>query len=231
MGNLYLTVILLMALLSTQSPQLPSFFGAKFGKVLPGIKSIVCCIFLRGGKEVVDSVIFGNLVRSRVLFADLDEYSADCLHRKSRNHLTCSLPLGFLVLLAVLDLLNLVSWRVLQWLVPPTASVGLRRFPRPWFGMVRSKFLWKEAKFLTVLIIIPWALDFVVHDYVLMPFLDRYVKKVPLAAEMLDVRRNQKLEMVEELKIEKERFKLEMEIGKSPPLSDEELWWELRHRA
>uniref|UniRef100_A0A9I9CI17 Chloroplast envelope membrane protein n=1 Tax=Cucumis melo TaxID=3656 RepID=A0A9I9CI17_CUCME len=88
-----------------------------------------------------------------------------------------------------------------------------------------------SAKFLTVLIIIPWALDFVVHDYVLMPFLDRYVKKVPLAAEMLDVRRNQKLEMVEELKIEKERFKLEMEIGKSPPLSDEELWWELRHRA
>ncbi|CAK9325877.1 unnamed protein product [Citrullus colocynthis] len=88
-----------------------------------------------------------------------------------------------------------------------------------------------SAKFLTVLIIIPWALDFVVHDYVLMPFLDRYVKKVPLAAEMLDVRRNQKLEMVEELKIEKERFKLEMEIGKSPPLSDEELWWELRDRA
>lgn len=88
-----------------------------------------------------------------------------------------------------------------------------------------------SAKFLTVLIIIPWALDFVVHDYVLMPFLDRYVKKVPLAAEMLDVRRNQKLEMVEELKIEKERFKLEMEIGKSPPLSDEELWWELRNRA
>lgn len=60
---------------------------------------------------------------------------------------------------------------------------------------------------------------------------NRYVKKVPLAAEMLDVRRNQKLEMVEELKIEKERFKLEMEIGKSPPLSDEELWWELRNRA
>ncbi|KAG6586129.1 Chloroplast envelope membrane protein [Cucurbita argyrosperma subsp. argyrosperma] len=88
-----------------------------------------------------------------------------------------------------------------------------------------------SAKFLTVLIIVPWALDFVVHDYVLMPFLDRYVKKVPLAAEFLDVRRYQKLEMVEELKIEKARFKLEMEIGKSPPLSDEELWWELRHKA
>ncbi|MCE2055263.1 hypothetical protein HAX54_042308 [Datura stramonium] len=33
-----------------------------------------------------------------------------------------------------------------------------------------------SAKFLAVLIIVPWALDFVVHDYVLMPFLDRYVK-------------------------------------------------------
>lgn len=54
---------------------------------------------------------------------------------------------------------------------------------------------------------------------------------MPLAAEFLDVRRYQKLEMVEELKIEKARFKLEMEIGKSPPLSDEELWWELRHKA
>lgn len=60
---------------------------------------------------------------------------------------------------------------------------------------------------------------------------NRYVQKVPLAAEFLDVRRHQKLEMVEELKIEKARFKLEMEIGKSPPLSDEELWWELRHKA
>lgn len=88
-----------------------------------------------------------------------------------------------------------------------------------------------SAKFLAVLMIIPWALDFVVHDYVLMPFLDRYVKTVPLAAQMLDVRRNQKLEMVKELKIEKARFQLEVEIGKSPPLSDEEVWWELRHKA
>ncbi|CAB4261386.1 unnamed protein product [Prunus armeniaca] len=88
-----------------------------------------------------------------------------------------------------------------------------------------------SAKFLAVLIIIPWALDFVVHDYLLMPFLDRYVKTVPLAAEMLDVRRNQKLQMVEELKIERARFHFEMEIGKSPPLSDEEVWWELRHKA
>lgn len=59
----------------------------------------------------------------------------------------------------------------------------------------------------------------------------RYVKTVPLAAEMLDVRRSQKLEMVKQLKVEKARFRFEVEIGKSPPLSDEELWWELRHKA
>ncbi|OMO61390.1 Cofactor of nitrate reductase and xanthine dehydrogenase [Corchorus capsularis] len=61
--------------------------------------------------------------------------------------------------------------------------------------------------------------------------MDRYVKTVPLAAEIFDVRRSQKLEMVKELKIEKARFRLEEEIGKSPPLSDEELWWEMRHKA
>ncbi|KAH7527800.1 hypothetical protein FEM48_Zijuj05G0004800 [Ziziphus jujuba var. spinosa] len=88
-----------------------------------------------------------------------------------------------------------------------------------------------SAKFLAILIIVPWALDFVVHDYVLMPFLDRYVKTVPLAAQMLDVRRPQKLDMVEKLKIEKARFRLEVEIGKAPPLSDEEVWWELRQKA
>lgn len=88
-----------------------------------------------------------------------------------------------------------------------------------------------SAKFLAVLVIVPWALDFLVHDYVILPFLDRYVKKVPLAAEMLDVRRNQKLEMVKELNREKARFRLEVEIGKSPPLSDEETWLGLRHKA
>lgn len=30
-----------------------------------------------------------------------------------------------------------------------------------------------SAKFLAILIIVPWVLDFVVHDYVLVPFLDR----------------------------------------------------------
>lgn len=57
------------------------------------------------------------------------------------------------------------------------------------------------------------------------------MKTVPLAAQMLDVRRNQKLEIVKELKNEKARFRLEVEIGKSPPLSDEATWWELRHKA
>ncbi|XP_010438087.1 PREDICTED: chloroplast envelope membrane protein [Camelina sativa] len=89
----------------------------------------------------------------------------------------------------------------------------------------------KSAKFLAVLILIPWALDFLAHDYVLMPFLDRYVKTVPLAAQTLDVRRNQKLEMVKDLNREKARYRLEVEIGKSPPLSDDELWWEMRGKA
>lgn len=88
-----------------------------------------------------------------------------------------------------------------------------------------------SAKFLAVLIIVPCALDFLVHDYLLMPFLDRYVKTVPLAAQMLDVRRPQKLEIIEELKMEKARLRLEVEIGKSPPLSDDQAWWELRDKA
>lgn len=60
---------------------------------------------------------------------------------------------------------------------------------------------------------------------------DRYVKTVPLAADLLDVRRSQKLEMVKQLKVEKARFIFEVEIGQAPPVSDEELWWELRHKA
>lgn len=57
---------------------------------------------------------------------------------------------------------------------------------------------------------------------------NRYVKTVPLAAEFLDVRRLQKLEMMKTLKVENARLHLEVEIGKSPPLSDEEVWLELR---
>ncbi|GJN36703.1 hypothetical protein PR202_gb25588 [Eleusine coracana subsp. coracana] len=88
-----------------------------------------------------------------------------------------------------------------------------------------------SAKFLAFLIVVPWVIDFLVHDYVMMPFLERYVQKVPLAAELLDVRRSQKLHMVNDLKIEKARYRFEVEIGKSPPLSDEEVWSELREKA
>ncbi|OEL24396.1 Chloroplast envelope membrane protein [Dichanthelium oligosanthes] len=88
-----------------------------------------------------------------------------------------------------------------------------------------------SAKFLALLIVVPWVIDFLVHDYVMMPFLERYVQKVPLAAELLDVRRSQKLQMVKDLNIEKARYRLEVEIGKSPPLSDEEVWSELREKA
>lgn len=88
-----------------------------------------------------------------------------------------------------------------------------------------------SAKFLALLIVVPWVIDFLVHDYVMMPFLERYVQKVPLAAELLDVRRSQKLQMVKDLNIEKARYRLEVEIGKSPPLSDEEVWHELREKA
>ncbi|XP_078166276.1 cemA-like proton extrusion protein-like protein [Carex rostrata] len=88
-----------------------------------------------------------------------------------------------------------------------------------------------SAKFIAVLILVPWLADFVVHDFVLMRFLDRYVKKVPLAAELLDVRRSQKLEMVKELKLERARFRFEVEIGKAPPLSEEEIWGELRQKV
>ncbi|KAI3990237.1 hypothetical protein MKX01_037576 [Papaver californicum] len=109
------------------------------------------------------------------------------------------------------------------------------------FGMEEDDLLYEDrvfqyalsnsAKFLAVLVLIPWILDFVVHDFVLMPFLDRYVKTVPLAAEFFDVRRPQKLEMVKALKIERSSFRLEAEIGKSPPLSDDEIWLELRPKA
>ncbi|XP_026458179.1 chloroplast envelope membrane protein-like isoform X1 [Papaver somniferum] len=109
------------------------------------------------------------------------------------------------------------------------------------FGMEEDDLLYEDrvfqyassnsAKFLAVLVLIPWALDFVVHDFVLMPFLDRYVKTVPLAAEFFDVRRPQKLQMVKELKIERSSYRLEAEIGKSPPLADDEVWLQLRPKA
>jgi hypothetical protein len=30
-----------------------------------------------------------------------------------------------------------------------------------------------QAKFLALLILVPWVIDFLVHDYVMMPFLER----------------------------------------------------------
>ncbi|KAG0465834.1 hypothetical protein HPP92_019998 [Vanilla planifolia] len=72
-----------------------------------------------------------------------------------------------------------------------------------------------SAKFIALIVIIPWAVGFLVHDYILMPFLDR----------------QQKLEMVKSLRVAKARYRLEVEIGKSPPLSDEDVWLELRHKA
>lgn len=88
-----------------------------------------------------------------------------------------------------------------------------------------------SAKFIALLVLIPWVVCFLVHDYVLMPFLDRYVKMVPLAAELFDVKRHQKLEMVKTLRVEKSRYRLKVEIGKSPPLSDEDSWLQLRQKA
>jgi hypothetical protein len=60
---------------------------------------------------------------------------------------------------------------------------------------------------------------------------NRYVQKVPLAAELLDVRRSQKFKMVHDLKIEKARYRFDVGIGKSAPLSEEEVWFELWEKA
>lgn len=59
----------------------------------------------------------------------------------------------------------------------------------------------------------------------------RYVEKVPLAAEVLDVRESQKLKMIEALKLERQRVRFEAEIGKAPPLSDDELSEHIREEA
>ncbi|GAU46369.1 hypothetical protein TSUD_141270 [Trifolium subterraneum] len=40
----------------------------------------------------------------------------------------------------------------------------------------------KSAKFLALLIIIPWAIDFLVHDYVFMPFLDSFILLCKIAS-------------------------------------------------
>ncbi|KAL2630207.1 hypothetical protein R1flu_014893 [Riccia fluitans] len=79
------------------------------------------------------------------------------------------------------------------------------------------------AKFVTILILVPWAVDFLVHDFVMVPFLRRWVEEVPLAARVLDLKESQKLHLIERLKLERQRVRFEAEIGKAPPLTDEEL--------
>ncbi|MCO5583761.1 hypothetical protein L7F22_037675 [Adiantum nelumboides] len=60
---------------------------------------------------------------------------------------------------------------------------------------------------------------------------NRWVETVPLAAEMLDLRRSQKLNMVETLKMERQRVRFEAAIGKAPPLNDDELLDHVRDKA
>lgn len=54
---------------------------------------------------------------------------------------------------------------------------------------------------------------------------------MPLAAKVLDVKESQKLHMIERLKLERQRVRFEAEIGKAPPLSDDELNEHIREEA
>eukprot|EP00249_Psilotum_nudum_P021818 c28264_g1_i1 orf=214-2259(+) len=87
------------------------------------------------------------------------------------------------------------------------------------------------AKFVAVLVLLPWLVDSITHDYIIVPFLNRYVETVPLAAQVLDLRESQKLKMVETLKLERQRVRFEAVIGKTPPLSDQEFAQHIRHKA
>ncbi|KAJ7535015.1 hypothetical protein O6H91_12G014700 [Diphasiastrum complanatum] len=87
------------------------------------------------------------------------------------------------------------------------------------------------VKFVACLVLVPWFVGFIVHDYAVVPFLNRYVEKVPLAAKALDVRESQKLRMIETLKLERQRVRLEAAIGKAPPLTDMELTEHIRDEA
>lgn len=79
------------------------------------------------------------------------------------------------------------------------------------------------AKFFSFLVVVPLLTGTIVHDYALVPFVERWVETTPLVASMLDVRQSQKLVVIEELKMERQRVRFEAEIGKTPPLDDEEL--------
>lgn len=54
---------------------------------------------------------------------------------------------------------------------------------------------------------------------------------MPLAAKVLDLKESQKLHLIEELKLERQRVRFEAEIGKAPPLTDEELNEHIREEA
>eukprot|EP00271_Cylindrocystis_brebissonii_P019993 TRINITY_DN6408_c0_g1_i1.p1 TRINITY_DN6408_c0_g1~~TRINITY_DN6408_c0_g1_i1.p1 ORF type:complete len:487 (-),score=93.17 TRINITY_DN6408_c0_g1_i1:320-1780(-) len=79
------------------------------------------------------------------------------------------------------------------------------------------------AKFFSCLVLIPVLTGMAVHDFVLVPFIDRWVETAPLIATVLDVRESQKIKMIEELKLERQRVRFEAVIGKTPPLDEEEL--------
>lgn len=87
------------------------------------------------------------------------------------------------------------------------------------------------VKFVAVLIAVPWLVSYVAHDFLIVPFLNRWVETVPLAAELFDLRRSQKLNLVETLKMERQRVRFEAAIGKAPPLNDEELLEHIREKA
>ncbi len=79
---------------------------------------------------------------------------------------------------------------------------------------------WKQIRYgevvLSGIVALPWC---------------RYVEKVPLAAKVLDVRESQKLRIIDRLKLERQRVRFEAEIGKAPPLSDDELAEHIREEA
>eukprot|EP00250_Pteridium_aquilinum_P003343 c13659_g1_i2 orf=436-2202(-) len=87
------------------------------------------------------------------------------------------------------------------------------------------------VKFVAVLVAVPWLVSYVSHDFLIVPFLNRWVETVPLAAELFDLRESQKLKMVETLKLERQRVRFEAALGKAPPLSDEELLEHIREEA
>ncbi|KAH7285396.1 hypothetical protein KP509_33G026400 [Ceratopteris richardii] len=87
------------------------------------------------------------------------------------------------------------------------------------------------VKFVAVLVVVPLLVSYISHDFLIVPFLNRWVETVPLAAELFDLRRSQKLNIVESLKLERQRIRFEAAIGKAPPLNDEELLEHIRDEA